>query len=32
MFDEIQEYKKIFYRFDIDSSPKVYELYENISK
>lgn len=30
MFNEIQKYKNEFYRFDIDSSPEVYALYEKI--
>ena len=30
MFCEIQNYKNGYYRFEIDSSPKVYELYEKI--
>lgn len=30
MFDEIQKYKREYYRFDIDSSPNVYTLYEKI--
>lgn len=29
-FNEIQKYKKNSYRFEIDSSPEVYELYEKI--
>lgn len=30
MFNEIQKYKNEFYRFDVDSSPEVYALYEKI--
>lgn len=32
VLDEVQEYKKEFYRFDIDSSPKMYFLYKKIYK
>lgn len=30
MFNEIQKYKNESYRFDVDSSPEVYKLYEKI--
>lgn len=30
MFDEVQKYKSKFYKFDLDSSPEVYALYEKI--
>lgn len=30
MFNKIQKYKNEFYRFDVDSSPEVYALYEKI--
>lgn len=30
MFNEIQKHKNEFYRFDVDSSPEVYTLYEKI--
>lgn len=30
MFNETQKFRNQFYKFDIDSSPEVFELYDKI--